>query len=223
MTDTPGSAQPTTDAGNNTALNSVSGDTAPAISMKTPAPADLPTRRFISDERLEDATGRTRKQWFKALDKAGAQEWDHKRIARWLGGKREVDGWWAQSVTVDYEYARGKRSYGQRMDGSFETSVSKSLRLTPQDVWPLIDDDERRRAWLDCEFEVRGRTQGKSLRMEAADGSRIAIALYSLPDGADGRPRVRVDITHARLPSAQEIPETKAFWKACLSELAELL
>ena len=87
----------------------------------------------------------------------------------------------------------------------------------------MIDDDERRRAWLDCEFEVRGRTQGKSLRMEAADGSRISISLYSLPDGADGRPRVRVDITHSRLPSAQEIPETKAFWKACLSELAELL
>lgn len=190
---------------------------------KTPTPQDLPNREFISDDRLKEATGRTRKQWFKALDKAGAQDWDHKHIARWLGGKQEVDGWWAQSVTVDYEYARGKRIYGQRSDGSFETNVSKSLRLTPADVWPLIDDDERRRAWLDCEFEVRGRTPGKSLRMEAADGSRINIALYALPDGVDGDPRTRVDITHSKLPSAQEIPETKAFWKSCLGELAGLV
>ena len=78
----------------------------PDIQPASVADTDLPTRQLISDERLLEATGRTRKQWFKALDKAGAQDWDHKRIARWLGGKHEVDGWWAQSVTVDYEYAR---------------------------------------------------------------------------------------------------------------------
>ena len=117
----------------------------PDIQPASAADSDLPTRKLISDERLLEATGRTRKQWFKALDKAGAQDWDHKRIARWLGGKHEVDGWWAQSVTVDYEYARGKRIHGQRADGSFETTASKSLRLPPGEIWPFIDDDDTRR------------------------------------------------------------------------------
>ncbi len=223
MSDTPEPIRPASGAGAAASGNIVMPHATTGSPDKTPAPTDLPTRQLISDEHLKEATGRTRKQWFKALDKAGAQDWDHKRIARWLGGKQEVDSWWAQSVTVDYEYARGKRSHGQRSDGSFETSVSKSLRLTPDEIWPLIDDDERRRAWLDCEFEVRGRTPGKSLRMQAADGSRITIALYVLPGGADGNPRTRVDITHTKLPSAQEIPETKAFWKSCLGELSGLI
>ena len=195
----------------------------PDIQPASVADTDLPTRQLISDERLLEATGRTRKQWFKALDKAGAQDWDHKRIARWLGGKHEVDGWWAQSVTVDYEYARGKRIYGQRADGSYETSASKSLRLPPDEIWPFIDDDDTRRAWLDCEFEVRSRTPGKSLRMEADDGSRIAVSLYVMPDGTDGSPRTRVDIAHSKIPSNVELVETKAFWKSCLGELAKLV
>ena len=177
---------------------------------------------LISDERLREATGRSRKQWSKALDRAGAQEWDHQRIARWLGGKHDVDSWWAQGVTIDYEYARGKRVFGQSGDGTFETSVSKSLKLTPSAIWPLIDDDDARRSWLDCEFNVRGRTPGKTLRMSASDGSRILIALYELDEGADGLPRTRVTATHSRLRSEDEIPETRAFWEASLAELHSL-
>lgn len=194
-----------------------------AASPEDPAttPAAPPSR--ISDERLEEATGRSRKKWFKALDRAGAQSWDHQRIARWLGAKHDVDSWWAQGVTVDYEYARGKRVFGQNPDGSFETSVSKSLRLEPSAIWPLIDDDETRREWLDCEFDVRGRTPGKTLRMGASDGSRILIALYALPAGADGLPRTRVTATHSRLRSQDEIAETKAYWTASLAELKRLL
>ena len=54
----------------------------PAVSVSHP---------MISDERLENATGRSRRHWYRELDEVGAQEWDRKRIARWLGVKREVD------------------------------------------------------------------------------------------------------------------------------------
>ena len=63
----------------------------------------------ISDDRLKAATGRSRQRWFALLDKAGAESWDRRRIARWLGVKHEVDAWWAQSLTIDYERARGLR------------------------------------------------------------------------------------------------------------------
>lgn len=178
-----------------------------------------PSRPLISDERLVAATGRSRKDWFKALDQAGAQEWDHAHIARWLGGKQDVDAWWAQSVTVDYEYSRGLRIPGQKSDGLFSANVSKTLRHSPDTLWPLIDDDDARRSWLDCEFEVRGRTPLKSLRMEASDGSRIAIALYALKPSTSGVPRTRVDVTHSHMAHADDLPETLAFWKAALEAL----
>lgn len=86
----------------------------------------------------------------------------------------------------------------------------------------MIDDDEARRSWLDCEFDVRGRTPGKTLRMTASDGSRILISLWQGAAGRDGLPRTRVTVTHSRLHSQEEIPETRAYWKATLGDLGEL-
>ncbi len=125
MPDMSDTTPPATDAEGAHTSNAVMPHVASGTSTKTPTPPDLPTRSLISDEQLREATGRTRKQWFRALDKVGAQDWDHKRIARWLGAKRDVDSWWAQSVTVDYEYARGKRTEGKRSDGSYEVGVSR--------------------------------------------------------------------------------------------------
>ena len=89
---------------------------------------------MVSDRALVDATGRTRDEWYEMLDEAGAKEWDHAKIARWLGGKHEVDGWWAQGVTVGYEQSRGLREPGQRPDGSFDASSSKTLPANVEDV-----------------------------------------------------------------------------------------
>lgn len=178
-------------------------------------------RPLIADEQLKEATGRTRRQWFRALDEAGAQEWDHKRIARWLGGKQDVDAWWAQSVTIEYEDVHGSRASRVRSDDSFEASVSKSVRCTPSQMWPYLDDDDARRLWLDCEFEVRGRTFEKSLRMEASDASHINVTLHPLPPLQNGEPRTRIDVAHSRLPQASDLPETLAFWKAALAALAD--
>jgi hypothetical protein len=42
-------------------------------------------------------------------------------------GEQGVDPWWAQGVTVGYEQARGIRSPGQRQDGTFEVSVTRTI------------------------------------------------------------------------------------------------
>jgi len=186
----------------------------PAVSVSHP---------MISDERLENATGRSRRHWYRELDEVGAQEWDRKRIARWLGVKREVDAWWAQALAIDYERDRGLRDGGRGRDGAHRASVTKTVRCRPQDVWPWIDDDDERRDWLDCEFEVRSHTPGTSLRLEAADGSRVAVSLRALPDAADGTPRTRVEVVHSGLLRADDLEETKAFWRAALTALASLV
>lgn len=86
--------------------------------------------QVISDDRLREATGRTRDEWHRILADAGAQEWDHKAVARWLVTEHSVDGWWAQGITVGYEHARGTRRPGQSVDGTFSVSASKTVRAT---------------------------------------------------------------------------------------------
>lgn len=87
-------------------------------------------RHNVSDGRLREATGRTSSEWHRILGDAGARDWDHATVARWLTVEHGVDEWWAQNITVGYEQARGTRLPGQQADGTFSVSASKTLRAT---------------------------------------------------------------------------------------------
>ncbi|MEW2147575.1 DUF4287 domain-containing protein, partial [Micromonospora vinacea] len=78
----------------------------------------------IADDLIRARTGRGWAEWFALLDAASATGWTHTRIARHLSTEHEVAGWWAQTITVGYEQARGLRAPGQRRGGGFEASAS---------------------------------------------------------------------------------------------------
>ncbi len=96
-------------------------------------------------------------QWMDWLDSAGARQWSHKRIAQYVN-ERIDDPWWAQQITICYEEQTGKRKPGQRADGSFSFSISKTIdqpRTSLLDQWiefcetdteikPLLGEDARR-------------------------------------------------------------------------------
>jgi len=92
----------------------------------------------VGDEAVVDATGKARDEWFALLDQAGATSWPHKRIASWLVTEHRVDGWWAQNLTVGFEQARGIRQPGQRQDGTFEASVSRTVDLGTADALRVL-------------------------------------------------------------------------------------
>ncbi|MCD2442810.1 DUF4287 domain-containing protein [Agromyces sp. SYSU K20354] len=83
----------------------------------------------VGDDAVRAATGRGRDEWFGLLDAAGAAGWKHRDIATWLVGEQRVDPWWSQNITVAYEQARGIRRPGQRQDGTFEASVTRTVAL----------------------------------------------------------------------------------------------
>lgn len=174
----------------------------------------------VGDERLEAATGRSRAAWYTLLDDAGAREWDHAHIARWLGGEHDVDAWWAQSVTVGYEQARGLRLPGQSSLGHFEAGVTRTLHATAEQVWPYLGEEDLRSDWLDVDWPLVGATEPRSLRLRGDDGSRVSVLVQPVPPGRDGRAKVRVAVQHTRLPGADAVAETKEFWRACLDRLA---
>src|SRR6478752_2994115 len=72
----------------------------------------------VGDDAVLQATGRPRDDWFELLDAGGAQALTHKEIATVLVARHGVDPWWAQSVTVAYEQARGIRRPGQKQLGT---------------------------------------------------------------------------------------------------------
>ena len=81
----------------------------------------------VSDEAVRKATGRGWDEWFAILDDAGAVGWKHPDIARWVVAEHGISGWWAQSVTVGFERARGLRAEHERPSG-FSLSATKTVQ-----------------------------------------------------------------------------------------------
>jgi hypothetical protein len=114
-----------------------------------PAHVSRSHHQVVGDDALVRATGRSRTDWYALLDAAGAAGWRHRETASWLVREHGVDAWWAQGVTVGYEQSRGIRVPGQRQDGSFECSVSRTVPAAHERTWTLVTDDDARAAWLD--------------------------------------------------------------------------
>ncbi|HWS57036.1 MAG TPA: hypothetical protein VN257_00725 [Actinotalea sp.] len=166
----------------------------------------------VGETVVRTRTGRSRAEWFALLDIAGAADWTHGVVARWLVDQG-VDGWWAQSLTVGYEQSRGRRTPGQRPDGTFEVSTSVTLRTAPDRALALLTDPELRGRWLDVVPEVRT-SSVRRVHWTWADGSRVTVHLYPVqPD------RVRVSVQHHRLPDGEHLAELKAYWTARLAAL----
>ncbi|MGH8791958.1 MAG: hypothetical protein ACRDXX_04845 [Stackebrandtia sp.] len=192
----------------------------PTLDAPAPAPAPEAPEPDVSDDAARKATGRGWREWFAILDDWGAAERGHTAVARWLVEEHSISGWWAQSVTVEYERARGLRVRGQTSSGDFQASASKTVDAPLERVSAAFTEDERRESWLPGDrFRVRTARTGKSLTADWDDGaSRVGVFLT-----AKTEQRTQVSINHTKLPDADAVDELKALWRDALSDLKRLL
>ncbi|MGY1637971.1 hypothetical protein ACI78V_15100 [Geodermatophilus sp. SYSU D00742] len=133
---------------------------------------------------VERATHRTWDEWLRFMDDIGAEDLDHRAIA--LEVHRELDGtveqcaWWAQSVTVAYEQHIGRRVPGQRSDGTFQTSVSRSTSFGRDELmerWQAFaaEDETVRGVVVDDAPRVSGTDRRTTWRTKARDGSSVIV------------------------------------------------
>ena len=129
----------------------------------SPAPSQYARLAGRSDAVLKANTGCTWERWVKALDYAKAHTWPHRDIAQYVHEKFKVDGWWAQTVTVGYERIKGLRAIGQRRDGSFEASKSKTFTVPLARLYRAWSDARTRTRWLPgVDLTIRTATRNKS-------------------------------------------------------------
>jgi hypothetical protein len=173
----------------------------------------------IADAKLKEATGKSWIQWFSILDRWGAKGRKHSEIARYLGDERDVPGWWAQTITVGYERARGMRLKYQQASG-FSVTASKTVWVPVDVLFDAFLKPARRRKWLhEGSMRVRTSQPGRSARFDWEDGSTRVIADFL----KKGPSKSMVAVTHERLPDADEAETTKAAWRQRLTELKSYL
>ncbi|GAA3777028.1 hypothetical protein [Micromonospora maritima] len=191
----------------------------------SPTPEVAPTggrtqQDRISDALLRERTGQDWAGWFDRLDAWGAVDRTHTETARWLVDTHGIPGWWAQTVTVGYEQARGLRAPGQRRGGGFEAGGSRTVAVPVETLFHAFADEAARRRWLpDVEVRVRTATAPKTFRADWAGGpSRIVVGLTSV-----GPAKSRVALLHEKLADAGEAERLKAYWRERLAALKALL
>lgn len=172
----------------------------------------------------ERATNRTWDEWLQFMDSIDAKNLSHHEIAtkvlETLDGKVDSPAWWAQSVTVAYEQQIGRRIPGQRPDGTFQTSVSKSTRLAMQelmDKWVnFAANDEAVLALIAGTPRVSGTDRRITWRTKAHDGSDIRITSEPRKDGTASIIAVQMGLQTEELNN-----EAKANWSAILQRFLD--
>ena len=73
----------------------------------------MPARKTIfqkiRDDDVRAKTDKVWKEWFRVLDKFGLKTKGHTEAAKYLREKHGLSDWWAQAVTIRYEWEKGLR------------------------------------------------------------------------------------------------------------------
>ena len=158
----------------------------------------------VGDDAVREATGRDRDEWFALLDEAGAAAWTHKAIAGWLVAEHGVDGGGRRASRSAYEQARGIRRPGQRQDGTYEASVSRTVALDTADALRALA------AIVTLQLDVDPLALNLTAKHPTArfplEGGEFVLATVSpLDDG-----RSSIGLTWGRMPDGSRLADVKA-------------
>ena len=170
---------------------------------------------------VERATNRSWDEWLLFMDGIGAKDLDHKQIALKVyyeleGTGVEPLGWWTQAVTVAYEQFIGRRIPGQRPDGTFQMSISKSTRLGMRelmDAWTrFAAQDDFVSGLIAGDPKISGTERRITWRTKAGDGSSVIVTSEPKANGT-----ASIVATQIGLPGPEQNDEARANWAAAVA------
>jgi hypothetical protein len=191
-----------------------------AASPAAGAANDYAALAGFSDETIKEKTGCTWDKWVFVLDKYGAVSMSHGEITKLISSKyRKVPGWWTQGLAVGYERIKGLRARGQRRDGTYEASKSRTFDVPVDTLFDAWADARTRKRWLDVsDVKVRTATKPKSIRLGWNDGRIVAVWFT-----AKGKDRSTASVQHTRLPDRETAEHVKVYWARRFDALAKFL
>ncbi|HEY4649221.1 MAG TPA: hypothetical protein VIG95_08925 [Gemmatimonadales bacterium] len=190
----------------------------PVIS-RVPRPAQYAALAGKTDALIKERTGCTWERWVKALDRAKAETWSHREIAKYVREQYKIPGWWAQTVTVGYERIKGLRVVGQRRDGFFEANKSKTFSVPLDRLYQAFADSRTRARWLPgIQLTIRTATRNKSMRITWPDRTSVDVGFMS-----KGANKSQVALQQGKLPDRAGAARMKEYWAERLAALEVVL
>ncbi len=120
---------------------------------------------------------------------------------------------------MGYERIKGLRALGQRRNGTFEASKSRTFNVPVATLFEAWSDSALRRRWLDeGGVKVRTATAPKSMRLGWPDGTIVAVWFT-----AKGASKSVVALAHTKLADRETADRLKTYWTQRLDDFAELI
>ncbi|MEA3245584.1 MAG: hypothetical protein U9Q74_05455 [Gemmatimonadota bacterium] len=185
----------------------------------TPGPVDYARIAGMSDATIKAKTGCAWDKWVKSLDHHGAAKMAHRDIAALIRDKYKTSNWWTQTVAVGYERIRGLRATGQRRDGTFSASKSRTFPVPVARLYDAWATPAGRRRWLKAPgIRVRTATRPRSMRLDGPNGGIVAVGF-----AAKGPGRSSVAVQQDGLATRADAERIKAEWASRLDALGAAL
>jgi hypothetical protein len=189
------------------------------ILRKSTPPIDHAELAGMADASVKEKTGRTWEQWVRTLDQHDAATMAHRDIAKLVSETYKVQDWWSQTVTVGYERIKGLRVRGQRRDGTYEASKSRTYNVAVDDLFDAWANASLRKRWLDeAGIKVRSATKPKAMRIAWSDGTVVIVGF--MPKGTA---KSSVAVAHTKLASREAASALKQYWSDRFDRLSEAL
>jgi uncharacterized protein YndB with AHSA1/START domain len=204
--------------------------------MKTPA-TDTPD---VTDASAREKTGKTLEQWFAHLDELGGIAKGRRELVNQLDSGAKLDEWWATTLVVEYERAKGAVEKDGKPKG-YSICSTKTVAAPLERVFAAFGDAKDLDRWLGgktkIEFKDGGSLQNgdgdratfqrirasKDLRLaweheKRAKGSQVEVLFADKGKGKTG-----VTLNHTRIQERRHADELRAGWSAALDQLKQLL
>jgi hypothetical protein len=171
----------------------------------------------MSDASVSKRTGRSWDEWVVVLDGAHAAERPHGEIAKMVSSLGVPD-WWSQMVTVGYERIRGLRERGQRRDGGYEASKSRTYNVPVATLFDAFVITSQRNRWLPVRVAVRSAAPRKRMRIEWNDKTVVQVGFLD-----KGSSKSAVAIQHQKLRDKTAAATMKQSWAEYFDTLGKML
>lgn len=183
---------------------------------------------------IEKATGLSWTDWLEFFGSINASELSHHEIAvhaydflaklpngpgmsSHRPGGQTTTGWWSQNVTVAYEQHIGRRQPGQRKDGTYEVSVTKTIEGSLDDamnywLYKIADLDGFKDVVYEGQPGMSVTNKWRHWRVGLADGSKvIASTMQKTPNKA------QLAVANQKLTSPEAVELWRKYWKQFLA------
>lgn len=168
----------------------------------------------LTPEATREQTGKTPDEWFALVDSRLGRDPGRKAVGDFLFKEMKLDTWWATTLVVGYEQARGIVEKDGRPRG-YAICATKSIAAAPERVFALIASAKWTGA--DTEIAVQKSTPAKLIRFALKggghpDGELVEIKLTP----AAGKSSIVLN--HERIQDRGRADGLRDVWGAVLNE-----